>query len=268
MHRCLTRRNVGKLLRNGASLYGRGFDVHLRPGHRRVCPGPPKQTSCQVVEGPLRGCSLRRSNLRKVPSNPKIVGMKHWLAAAVSVVSALLCLLVLVLWARSYFVYDLVSHDSHADSHAEIGTRVMSISGRIAFYHFNEHTNDEPPNTEFVRVGADSPEGRKLLPAVDLSGTPHWWNHLGFWWNHHSFSDPGLGITVVIVPHWFVASIFLIPVLPLLLRVRHRSRIRTRLRAGACTACGYSLTGNTSGVCPECGATIKSQPPVDVPKPS
>jgi len=27
-----------------------------------------------------------------------------------------------------------------------------------------------------------------------------------------------------------------------------------------CLACGYSLTGNTSGVCPECGTAIESKP--------
>jgi len=33
-----------------------------------------------------------------------------------------------------------------------------------------------------------------------------------------------------------------------------RSRYRRRRRRGHCTACGYNLKGNTSGVCPECGA--------------
>ena len=33
---------------------------------------------------------------------------------------------------------------------------------------------------------------------------------------------------------------------------------RTRPRpVGGCTQCGYSLVGNTSGVCPECGEAIK-----------
>ncbi|HXE55512.1 MAG TPA: hypothetical protein VN541_20985 [Tepidisphaeraceae bacterium] len=31
---------------------------------------------------------------------------------------------------------------------------------------------------------------------------------------------------------------------------------RLRGRAGLCRECGYNLTGNTSGVCPECGAVI------------
>ena len=33
-----------------------------------------------------------------------------------------------------------------------------------------------------------------------------------------------------------------------------RARTRLRLRRGLCPACGYDLAGNTTGVCPECGA--------------
>lgn len=31
---------------------------------------------------------------------------------------------------------------------------------------------------------------------------------------------------------------------------------RRRARPGMCTSCGYNLTGNASGVCPECGTAI------------
>jgi len=34
---------------------------------------------------------------------------------------------------------------------------------------------------------------------------------------------------------------------------------RRRLRVGCCAQCGYSLTGNTSGKCPECGATTPAR---------
>jgi hypothetical protein len=35
-----------------------------------------------------------------------------------------------------------------------------------------------------------------------------------------------------------------------------RRRLRWRL-AGRCDCCGYNLTGNVSGVCPECGVAVK-----------
>ncbi len=34
---------------------------------------------------------------------------------------------------------------------------------------------------------------------------------------------------------------------------------RRRTRAGCCGMCGYSLTGNTTGRCPECGATTPAR---------
>ena len=39
----------------------------------------------------------------------------------------------------------------------------------------------------------------------------------------------------------------------ILLRHRHTRQIQNRRESGACISCGYSLLGNVSGVCPECG---------------
>ena len=39
-----------------------------------------------------------------------------------------------------------------------------------------------------------------------------------------------------------------------LLTVPRAIRTRFRLRRGLCPGCGYDLAGNTSGICPECGA--------------
>lgn len=37
---------------------------------------------------------------------------------------------------------------------------------------------------------------------------------------------------------------------------RQATRLRERLRNGHCVSCGYDLTGNISGVCPECGEPV------------
>jgi len=39
--------------------------------------------------------------------------------------------------------------------------------------------------------------------------------------------------------------------------LRRRLRLSQRLQFGCCPNCGYNLTGNTSGVCPECGTTTR-----------
>lgn len=49
------------------------------------------------------------------------------------------------------------------------------------------------------------------------------------------------------------------------------ARARGRLRRGQCVTCGYSMAGNASGVCPECGASkvvdnaVKEKDPGEVP---
>ena len=40
--------------------------------------------------------------------------------------------------------------------------------------------------------------------------------------------------------------------------LRYRCDKRSRYPAGHCRECGYDLTGNVSGVCPECGTKIES----------
>jgi hypothetical protein len=41
---------------------------------------------------------------------------------------------------------------------------------------------------------------------------------------------------------------------------RKASRQRKRLKNGHCVPCGYDLTGNVSGVCPECGTAAIASP--------
>ena len=62
------------------------------------------------------------------------------------------------------------------------------------------------------------------------------------WFANYSFT----------VPHWFIALIFAIfPAIWLF-----KCHKRRKLGPNACPSCGYDLTGNETGVCPECGAVI------------
>src|SRR5262249_21001227 len=72
------------------------------------------------------------------------------------------------------------------------------------------------------------------------------------------FLDPGpfrpvaLGFTLDTL---FYASVFAV-----LFIAPSRLRRSLRARRGRCTHCGYDLTGNTTGLCPECGPTIAPEP--------
>lgn len=79
----------------------------------------------------------------------------------------------------------------------------------------------------------------------------------GFGFANKTYSHPGYNSeeTFLVVPHWFLFIFFAaLPTAFYFVSNRHRS-IEGRNR---CRACGYDLTGNTSGVCPECGAAVKA----------
>lgn len=79
-----------------------------------------------------------------------------------------------------------------------------------------------------------------------LRGLP--WNDItsyGFVWPQ---LDPDLTRTYVVIPLWLLLLTAL--VLSAFLWFRDRRRVPV----GHCRKCGYDLTGNVSGRCPECGA--------------
>jgi len=68
-----------------------------------------------------------------------------------------------------------------------------------------------------------------------------------------STSMPTAQVTLTRVGLW--GPVVLFGILPLVWGVV-RLRARLKRKAGCCARCGYDLTGNTSGVCPECGAKL------------
>ena len=56
------------------------------------------------------------------------------------------------------------------------------------------------------------------------------------------------------VPFWFLSLLF--AVYPTVAFIRGPYRRHRRRKKGLCLKCGYDLTGNLSGVCPECGERI------------
>ena len=55
-------------------------------------------------------------------------------------------------------------------------------------------------------------------------------------------------------PSWAVAMV--LAIYPTIAFVRGPLRRRRRRRRGLCVTCSYDLTGNTSGVCPECAMKV------------
>ena len=65
-------------------------------------------------------------------------------------------------------------------------------------------------------------------------------------------------ITCYRAPLWLLASLF--AVFPFASLIQARVRRRWRRKMGMCVDCGYRLTGNVSGRCPECGSDSKGIP--------
>ncbi|MCH7993221.1 MAG: hypothetical protein IIB57_02125 [Planctomycetes bacterium] len=62
-------------------------------------------------------------------------------------------------------------------------------------------------------------------------------------------------LRMVYVPLWMPFVLF--AVFPVIAACRGPLRRRRRRRRGLCVQCGYDLTGNTTGVCSECGQRVE-----------
>lgn len=62
-------------------------------------------------------------------------------------------------------------------------------------------------------------------------------------------------------PPWLSTPLFAL--YPVFAFVRGPLRRRRRRARGCCVRCGYDLTGNVSGTCPECGARVKGHARAD-----
>ena len=70
----------------------------------------------------------------------------------------------------------------------------------------------------------------------------------------YHFWAPG-GVTFIHIPVWILVALF--AAYPTIAVIRSPARRRrSRMKRGLCLKCGYDLTGNESGVCPECGTKI------------
>lgn len=61
---------------------------------------------------------------------------------------------------------------------------------------------------------------------------------------------PSMARRVIVMPLWMCLVLPVVPTAVLFWRDRRR------IPPGHCRACGYNLTGDVSGVCPECGGRI------------
>jgi hypothetical protein len=119
---------------------------------------------------------------------------------------------------------------------------------------------------ELLRI--DASERRRLYFAA----VSQWWIQALLWLSMLPFFIPvsaviyvlpniqqrsGYWTSVLFYPALAIAQVSYMAVILLILRSRIRRSVRQKLRVlgvPICVVCGYDLTANTSGRCPECGA--------------
>ncbi len=162
--------------------------------------------------------------------------MKRRYFTIISAMSVLLCAASVALWVRSYHLSDPFAATSDGafycgdTGHGHIWLAVTEAPGTRSFYH------------ESVRPA------RFILTPPGLMG------HLGFFYDDRRSADGSARLSLVF-PFWLPAlATIVVPSCWFVGFLRHR---RQKM-IGRCVRCGYSLTGNVSGICPECGTHVQA----------
>jgi hypothetical protein len=175
--------------------------------------------------------------------------MRRRLLNLLTALSLLLCVAACVLWVRSYSRSDLITCEEPGESPFVIHA-VWAARGRVCVIEDIRGMRDEGIDSDAPPVvptrrrwswDVRTPEAVEPYPG----GPSSLLNRAGF------FKEFGGAHGVRwVFPLWAL----LVPPLTLpLVRLIALWMHRRRCGAGRCTACGYDLTGNVSGVCPECG---------------
>jgi len=212
--------------------------------------------------------------------------VKRRIVSLLAAISLLLCATTAALWTYSYwhaieltrsyasYTYDQKATDDVNDGvpmyHGTIVTRALtinrgslSIATRRSVDHFDlggenvkDFSEEYPAGTRYL-LDIGEPTIPLHVPLMNSVDGVIVFDRFGFFFCHCSLRGTGDFIQFkwwdLAMPMWAIA--ILTGVVPGLCACAF-VRLRHRLPTSQCLSCGYSLTGNTSGTCPECGSTI------------
>ena len=192
--------------------------------------------------------------------------MRRKLFNIASVLSLLLCLATVALWVRSYWQSYNVHYESAVANDQAWGVRVGVPRGLVSVQRYSavvrpglemEYQRDRLSESGWrpgwrLEVHESVSYASPTILIREL-----WVFLLRFASSTNAPSDPevSLSSTTLIFPLWVLVLVLAAPEgfrLYFWLRLRQRRSPR-----GHCPTCRYDLTGNTSGVCPECGCGVR-----------
>jgi len=192
---------------------------------------------------------------------------RRYIFNTLTALNLLLLLGVVGFWVRSYWKFTDVQRQSWAiTEQTEIEPtgrqwhymqyRVISVRGTIGLFY--QWMALPPPIPELPYPPEWSLSMREVSDDPGdwfaFFDSPTMMNRLGFGYVNFVPGSEDLW-PLLILPHWFLTLIF--ATLPAIWLFKWNKR--RKLSPNTCPACGYDLTGNESGVCPECGGgTVES----------
>jgi hypothetical protein len=213
-----------------------------------------------------------------------VKGIAHHAFTALTVLSLLLCVATATLWVRgqwtfSRLTYTPVRPDAGPVRHRHWALLIWRDAAELAvetevFHPENAAARDklrnDLPRTRRVDVYQTS-----AWSTSDPGGAPEAAANHGFHYRSPQASRAtaaqvaaarllgGAQYRVtsesewaLFLPWWFLTLAFACA--PAAAALARRFRVRRRVRNGRCPRCAYDLTGNVSGVCPECGTGVGS----------
>jgi hypothetical protein len=124
---------------------------------------------------------------------------------------------------------------------AMISTRRISLWGGVLWIDTSPERNDGRPSGWFVQR-LQLPLGFSVPLAKRMPS---------FRGGRYTDANGGQGSALIVdLPLWIPLLLFSVPTVILWRQERRR------ISGGGCRNCGYNLTGNVSGTCPECGTPV------------
>ena len=166
-----------------------------------------------------------------------------------AVLSLVLCVVAAALWIWSY---ERALYLSTYDPAAWVMRDLLLSRGRV---ELTSISGLRPEDTDYLPmvfgVGYDIQDQGFMRPILKCKH-----RFLGFSYGEQIRPLIVPADLLLVIPLWFLTAVAATLPTVRLLRFLHYNRLYA---SGGCEKCSYNLTGNVSGVCPECGSPISKK---------